>query len=256
MSIFGKIKHAVHHASHAVEHAAEHAAEEAKKKAEQVAHEAEEAAKKAEQEALKQVSSLADQAFGKIKSEVEHLGDSVKSDIEHAISQAKSEITHAADQAKSEIEHAANSAKDESEKIVNTAKDEIHKAFDEIVHELEDEAMMFGKAVADGLLLKTIDKALKELSDYPIEPSSFTLGFEFWNVGFGINIDDIPNKISKLEEYAGGKKSLHSAKDIEEFVLALAPTSLSTTAFGSGPTFNAEQIGDALLHVFAKFGIK
>lgn len=247
MSIGGWVKHKAHQAKHA----AKHAADEAKKTAKDTAHKAEQGVEHISEEALKELSGIGDG----IKKDIEHLGDGVKSDIQHLLNKAIADIKHEADQAKKDITAAERKLESEAAHVVDTAKDAIHKAFDEILHKLEDAVMMFGKAVEDGLIQKSISEAIDEIEEYPIEPASFTIGFEFWNVGFGVDIDDIPDKLVMLKSYADGHP-LKSAKDIEEFVLALAPTGLSVTVFGNGPSFDGHQVGDAIVHVLNRFGIK
>ena len=258
MSIFGKIKHAVHHASHA----AEHAAEEAKKKAEQVAHEAEEAAKKAEQEALKQVSSLGDS----IKHDIEHLGDGVKSDINHLGDGIKGDINHISDQVKKDIEHIADQAKDDLEKVVDDVKKEAQKVVADIVNDLKNAFGKIEDAFEHGAIQKAIKTSLAVAKKYPVYPDEIDL---ILPGGITFAWGDIESKIGTLEKYADKPPS--GRDQIMEFIEALAPSSLcieetveidllvvgsSALEFGGSVTFTADQVDTVLKEVLDQLGVK
>ena len=158
-------------------------------------------------------------------------------------------IKHAAHHVTHKAEHTAEHGSHEIESGVD-------KVFDEVIKKLEDSTSIFLHAIANGLLEHVVDEAVELLQKSPIQPPSFRLGFEFWNLGFHITIDKIPKKLPILLEYAEGKKSLRSAKDIKAFVLALSPTSLKPTIFGNGADFSAKQVYDAIDGVLHQLGIE
>lgn len=239
MRFFKKIKRNVQHVARNVERTAERTVQDVENTATQTANQVAETVEKE----IDNVSNIAEQAL-----------KSIEGDVKHLTNEAKGEISKLAKEAKGEIRNLADDAKVEINALAKQAKAEIHKAFDEILEELEDDTLMFVKAVENGLIQKGIHTALEELKSYPVLPISYDIGFEFWNVGFAFTIDNIPERIPVLEEYVG--HSPKTADEIQTFALALSPTSLSATVLGTGPTFGAQQIADGIRHILAKFGIK
>ena len=158
--------------------------------------------------------------------------------IKHGVHHAAHEVEHTGEHAGHEVDH------------------EVNAVFEEVIRKLEDSTSIFLHAIANGLLEHAVDEAVELLQKSPIQPPSFRLGFEFWNLGFHITIDKIPQKLPILLQYAEGKKSLRKAKDIKAFVLALSPTSLKPTIFGNGADFTGQQIYDAIDGVLHRLGIE
>jgi len=224
--------------------------------------------------------------FDKIKNEVNHLANSAKKDlnrlvdgakkdlkhdvdtIKHTADAAKKElehdvgtIKHTADTAKNELTHIVDAAKDELnhdvkaiEHAANTLKNEVEEAVDKVLDELQDFQGLFVKAVESGLIAKCLKTSVTELEKLPILPDIYTIGFEFLNVGFKAEIDEVNERLPIIKGYA--KNPPKGAKQIEAMILALAPTSFEVTVFGNGPTYTADQIDQVIAYEFGKLGIK
>ena len=158
--------------------------------------------------------------------------------IKHGVHHAAHQVEHAGEHASHEVDH------------------EVNAVFEEVIRKLEDSASLFLHAIENGLIEHAVDEAVEFLHKSGIKPPALRLGFEFWNLGFHITIDKIPEKLPILLQYADGKKPLRSAKDIKAFVLALSPTSLKPTIFGNGPNFSASQVYDAIDDVLDRLGIE
>ena len=152
--------------------------------------------------------------------------------------------------------HAAHQVEHEVDHDAHAATHEVDAVFQKVIDKLEDSSALFLHAIENGLLEHAVNDAASVLQKSPIQPPAFRLGFEFLNVGFHITIVNIPEKLPILLQYAEGKKSLRSAKDIKAFVLALSPTSLKPTIFGNGPDFSAKQVYDAIDGVLHELGIE
>ena len=197
----------------------------------EASHVADSVANKTEH-AFNEVSQIADKAFDEIKSKIEHLGKDVENDIDHLAIDAKKEINQ----------------------VANQAKKEIIKDLNHLIGDLEHALRMFGEAVANGLIEKALNIALHKATRYNVIPDPITIGFEFWDIGFGVVISDIENRIPKIEHYAHNPP--HRARDIGDMVLALVPDSLLVNVLGNKVNFNAEQIEHVIIDVLGDFGIK
>ncbi len=188
---------------------------------------------------------------------IKHTADVAKDELEHDVNTIK----HTAKAAKDEINHIVNAAKDELnhdvkaiEHAANTVKNEVEEAVDKVLDELQDFQGLFVKAVESGLIGKCLKTSITELEKLPILPAIYTVGFEFLNVGFKAEIDEVNERLPIIKGYA--KNPPKGAKQIEAMILALAPTSFEVTVFGNGPTYTADQIDQVIAYEFGKLGLK
>ena len=180
----------------------------------------------------------------------------LKHGVHHAVHQVTHEVDHDVHDVKHEVNQDVHDVKHTADEVTNEVKHEVNQIYDEVIKRLEDSTSIFLHAIENGLIEHAVDEAVELLQKSRIQPPSFRIGFEFWNLGFHITIDKIPEKLPILLQYAEGKKSLRSAKNIKDFVLALSPTSLKPTIFGNGADFSSEQIYDVIDNVLHRLGIE
>ena len=224
--------------------------------------------------------------FDKVKDEVNHLANAAKKDLNHLVDGAKKDlkhdvdtikhtanaakkelehdvgtIKHTADTAKNELTHIVDAAKNELthdveaiEHAADTVKNEVEKAVGKVLDELQDFQVLFVKAIGSGLIGKCLNASIDDLEKQPVLPAIYTIGFEFLNVGFKAEIEGINERLPIIKDYA--KNPPKGAKQIEEMILALAPTSFEVTVFGNGPTYTADQIDQVIMYEFGRLGLK
>ena len=162
----------------------------------------------------------------------------------------QNELTHIVNAAKNELNHDVEAI----EHAADTVKNEVEKAVGKVLDELQDFQVLFVKAVESGLIGKCLKTSIDALEKRPVLPAIFTIGFEFLNVGFKAQIDEINERLPIIKDYA--KNPPKGAKQIEEMILALSPTSFEVTVFGNGPTYTADQIDQVIMYEFGRLGLK